>query len=91
MNATVEHARTAIRPLRVVVVIGSTREGRFGPTVADWFVRQAALRDAFGWGLDRAQWLTVNAMKSAFIPFDERLELIEGAIKPGYAKLTTDI
>jgi len=46
MSATVEHARTAIRPLRVVVVIGSTRQGRFGPTVADWFVRQAALRDA---------------------------------------------
>ncbi|MET9212149.1 MULTISPECIES: NADPH-dependent FMN reductase [unclassified Nocardia] len=45
MSATVEHARTAIRPLRVVVVIGSTREGRFGPTVADWFVRLASLRD----------------------------------------------
>lgn len=45
MSATVEHARTAIRPLRVAVVIGSAREGRFGPTVADWFVRQARLRD----------------------------------------------
>jgi adenosine deaminase len=50
----------------------------------------AALRDAFGWGLDRAQWLTINAMKSAFIPFDERLELIDGVIKPGYAKLTAE-
>ncbi|MFF2085082.1 NADPH-dependent FMN reductase [Nocardia sp. NPDC058176] len=38
-----EHAQTA---LRVAVVVGSTREGRFGPTVADWFVRQAELRDA---------------------------------------------
>ncbi|MEY9926440.1 NAD(P)H-dependent FMN reductase [Catenulispora sp. GP43] len=31
-------------PLRVAVIIGSTRDGRFGPTVTDWFVRQAAER-----------------------------------------------
>ncbi|WP_278261583.1 NAD(P)H-dependent oxidoreductase [Nocardia sp. AG03] len=36
---------TTIRPLRLAVVIGSTRQGRFGPTVADWFIRQAAPRD----------------------------------------------
>ena len=46
-----------------------------------------ALVDAFGWGLDRMQWLTINAMKSSFLPFDERLEIIDGVIKPGYAKL----
>ena len=28
-------------PLRVAVIIGSTREGRFGETVARWFVDQA--------------------------------------------------
>ena len=33
------------------------------------------------------EWLTTNAMKSAFAPFDERLELINEAIKPGYARL----
>ena len=32
------------RPISLTVIIGSTREGRFGPTVADWFIRQAALR-----------------------------------------------
>ncbi|MDQ2952879.1 MAG: adenosine deaminase [Chloroflexota bacterium] len=31
--------------------------------------------------------LTINAMKSAFIGYDERLALIYGKIKPGYAKL----
>ena len=31
--------------LRVAVIIGSTREGRFGPTVAHWFVGRAGLRD----------------------------------------------
>ena len=29
-------------PLRVAVIIGSTRAGRFGPTVADWFAARAA-------------------------------------------------
>ncbi len=32
------------RPLRLVVIIGSTREGRFGPTVANWFTEQARWR-----------------------------------------------
>lgn len=41
--------------------------------------------DAFGWGINDLRWLTVNAMKSAFIPFDERLALIDGVIKPAYA------
>jgi adenosine deaminase len=45
------------------------------------------LVDAFGYGLDDLQWFTVNAMKSAFLPFDERLALINEVIKPGYAAL----
>ncbi|MEU8828661.1 NAD(P)H-dependent oxidoreductase [Streptomyces sp. NPDC048636] len=31
-------------PLRLAVVVGSTREGRFGPKVARWFTERAALR-----------------------------------------------
>jgi NAD(P)H-dependent FMN reductase len=31
-------------PLRVALVIGSTREGRFGPVVANWFMRQIEQR-----------------------------------------------
>jgi adenosine deaminase len=45
-----------------------------------------ALVDAFGWGLADMQWLTINAMKSAFIPFDERLRIIND-IKARYAAL----
>lgn len=45
------------------------------------------LNEAFGWGLPDFQWLMVNAMKSAFLPFDERLSLINTVIKPGYAEL----
>jgi adenosine deaminase len=45
------------------------------------------LVDAFGYDWRDLQWFTVNAMKSAFIPFDERLDLINRVIKPGYAAL----
>ncbi len=45
------------------------------------------LVDAFGYGWADLQWFTLNAMKSAFIPFDERLDIINNVIKPGYAAL----
>ena len=47
----------------------------------------AALVEAFGYGLADLRWFTINAMKSAFLPFDERLAIIDGVIKPGYAAL----
>ncbi|KQX16589.1 adenosine deaminase [Streptomyces sp. Root431] len=48
------------------------------------------LTEAFGYTLDDMQWFTVNAMKSAFIPFDERLAMINEVIKPGYAELKSE-
>jgi adenosine deaminase len=45
------------------------------------------LVDELGWTVDDLRWVTVNAMKSAFIGFDERLAIINQAIKPGYAAL----
>ena len=47
----------------------------------------ANLVDAFGYGWDDLEWLTLNAMKSSFWPFDKRLNIINGRIKPGYAAL----
>ncbi len=41
--------------------------------------------EAFGYGWEDLQWFTVNAMKSAFLPFDQRLHLINDVIKPGFA------
>jgi adenosine deaminase len=49
------------------------------------------LSQAFGWGLADMEWLTVNAMKSAFIGFDERLEIINSQIKPGYAEIRAEL
>ncbi len=45
------------------------------------------LSEAFGYGLDDMRWFTINAMKSAFLPFDARLALIDDVIKPRYAAL----
>ena len=47
----------------------------------------ASLVEAFGYGTHDLRWFTINAMKSAFLPFDERLAIIDGVIKPGYAAL----
>ncbi|HYN57582.1 MAG TPA: adenosine deaminase [Motilibacterales bacterium] len=45
------------------------------------------LSQAFGYGLADVQWLTVNAMKSSFLPFDQRLRIINEVIKPGFASM----
>ena len=47
----------------------------------------AHLCDVFGYDLARVRWFTINAMKSAFLPFDKRLALIDTVIKPGYTAL----
>ena len=44
---------------------------------------------AFNWTLADLQRVTVNAMKSAFIPFEERLKIIEGVVKPGFARMAS--
>ncbi|MEU8223793.1 adenosine deaminase [Kribbella sp. NPDC048915] len=48
----------------------------------------ALLAEAFGYGMKDFRWFAINAMKSAFIPFDERLALIDDVIKPWYAERT---
>jgi adenosine deaminase len=45
------------------------------------------LCDAFGYDLADLRWFTINAMKSAFLPFDKRLAIIDEVIKPGYEVL----
>lgn len=47
----------------------------------------AKLVDEFGYDWVDLQRFTINAAKSAFIPFDERLAMIDDIIKPGYAVL----
>lgn len=42
--------------------------------------------ETFGLTLDDVEKLTINAMKSAFIPYKQRIDIIYNVIKPGYKK-----
>jgi adenosine deaminase len=42
-------------------------------------------RQAFRLGVDDLEKITINSMKSAFVPYKRRIELIFDVIKPGYA------
>ncbi len=46
-----------------------------------------SLVDDLGFGWDGLRRLTTNAARSAFLPYDERVELIERVIMPGYDAL----
>ncbi len=45
---------------------------------------------AFDWTLLDLQRVTINALKSAFIPFEERLAIIEQVVKPRYLALAAE-
>ena len=46
-----------------------------------------AAAESFGLSLDDFEKITINAMKSAFLPYDQRCDFIYSIIKPGYAKI----
>lgn len=78
------HPIGLLRRLSFRVTVNTDNRLMSGTTLSEEF---AKLVDAFGYGWDDLQWFTVNAMKSAFAPFTDRLELINGVIKPGFAQL----
>ncbi|HMD41922.1 MAG TPA: adenosine deaminase family protein, partial [Candidatus Acidoferrum sp.] len=47
----------------------------------------AAAQDTFNLTIDDFEKITINAMKSAFLPYDRRCDFIYSVIKPGYAKV----
>ena len=46
-----------------------------------------AAADTFGLTVEDFEKITINAMKSAFLPYKERCNFIYSAIKPGYARI----
>src|SRR4029077_19980076 len=48
-----------------------------------------AAANTFGLSLDDFEKITINAMKSAFLPYDQRIRFIYSVIKPRYAALKT--
>jgi len=79
-----EHPFDQLRRLRFRVTVNTDNRLMSNVTMSSEF---AALDAAFDLGLDEMEWLTLNAIKSAFAPFDERLRLINDVIKPGYSRL----
>ncbi len=77
-----EHPIGPLRRLSFRVTVNTDNRLMSNVTLSSEF---AVLGEAFGYGWSDIQWLTINAMKSAFAPFDERLELINTVIKPGFA------
>src|SRR5215467_8385489 len=50
-----------------------------------------AAADTFGLTMEDFEKLTINAMKSAFLPYDQRCDFIYSVIKPGYAKVRASL
>jgi len=82
-----EHPIGLLRRLYFRVTVNTDNRLMSGTSMSREF---GHLVEAFGYGLDDLAWFTVNAMKSAFMPFDERLAMINEVIKPGYAALRSE-
>jgi adenosine deaminase len=82
-----DHPIDLLRRLRYRVTVNTDNRLMSGVTLSSEF---EALESAFRIGLGEMEWLTINALKSAFAPFDERLRLINEVVKPGYAHLRAE-
>ncbi len=82
-----EHPIDMLRRLRFRVTVNTDNRLMSDVTLSSEF---ETLTRVFGFGLDEMQWLTLNAMKSSFAPFDQSLRMINGVIKPGYARLMAE-
>lgn len=78
------HPIRMLKDLRFRVTVNTDNRLMSDVSMTDEFEKCC---NAFNWDLADMQWLTVNAMKSSFWPFQERLDIINNVIKPGYAKL----
>jgi adenosine deaminase len=77
-----EHPIRILRQLQFRVTVNTDNRLMSQVTLSSEFHRLVA---EFGYGWSDVEWLTINAMKSAFAGFDERLHLINTVIKPGFA------
>jgi adenosine deaminase len=77
-----QHPIRLLRQLQFRVTVNTDNRLMSQVTLSSEFHR---LAEEFGYGWSDIEWLTVNAMKSAFAGFDERLRLISTVIKPGFA------
>ena len=79
------HPLRLLRELQFRVTVNTDNRLMSQVTLTSEF---ALLVREFGYDWPDLQWLTINAMKSAFAPFDERITLINSALKPRFARLS---
>jgi adenosine deaminase len=83
-DSIAEHPIGLLAALRFRVTVNTDNRLMSGVSLSSEI---AGLVDAFGYGWEEIEWLTLNAMKSSFWPFDQRLRIINETIKPGFAAL----
>jgi adenosine deaminase len=83
-DSIAEHPIGLLARLRFRVTVNTDNRLMSGVSLTS---EMAALVEAFGYGWDELEWMTLNAMKSSFWPFDQRLRIINEQIKPQYAAL----
>ncbi len=79
-----EHPIGMLRQLHFRVTVNTDNRLMSGTSMTR---EMTLLAEEFDYGWADLQWFTINAMKSAFIGFDERLTIINTQIKPIYAAL----
>ncbi|MBK3563446.1 adenosine deaminase [Streptomyces sp. MBT62] len=77
-----EHPITALKNLGFRVTLNTDNRLVSGTTMTR---EMSLLVEEAGWTVEDLRTVTVNALKSAFIPYDERKALIEDVVLPGYA------
>ncbi len=78
------HPISLLKRLRFRVTVNTDNRLMSGTSMTR---EMSLLVNGAGWTLEDVRWATINAMKSAFVPFDERLAIIDDVVKPGFAAL----
>ncbi|MEV6027371.1 adenosine deaminase [Streptomyces sp. NPDC052036] len=76
-----EHPITVLKDLGFRVTLNTDNRLVSGTTMTR---EMSLLVEEAGWSVEDLRTVTVNALKSAFIPFDERNALIRDVVLPGY-------
>jgi len=75
------HPISLLKRLRFRVTVNTDNRLMSGTSMTR---EMSLLVDEAGWSLEDLRWATINAMKSSFLPFDERLAIIDEVVTPGY-------
>ena len=81
-----EHPIGVLAKLRFRITLNT--DNRLMSQTSMSFEMEEAVK-AFNWDFAELQRVTINAMKSAFIPYPERLKIIDQVIKPGYVRVSS--